>query len=407
MSLLLRALRHVLPVVDADSALMRAVGTGLTPVTWRVPPIRMLREEVDIYLFPHLAVVEAVFDLHNLGEEMKVEVGFPAYGAQGGQFKAPDAELRDFQAVVEGLPRPLRSVRRRVNNIYFPLWRVWSQRFPARKTSRTFVRYWVPLYGYRGIARLPFTYVLRTGRYWHGRIGEAVIRVHAVDIPLRAIREAYPLGYALEPERRRLVWTFRDLYPEQDIGLLISPMLMMTASVGRSAYDPLDLHELRPPDGSRVTVAGRGYQDGTSMKLFSERCWDRNISVPDGINLIDHDMVSCEILGQEAKPLPVAGHFETLSGWQFYLASGKVAYNSDSREPFMLADEVYQLVPSEGLLPMPSLPGRFAWVSGLSNLSQNEHLRSTRWKGGSTRYNSSGEDTQASGGRCRVPHPDE
>src|SRR5689334_4300669 len=113
------AVIRLLPVVHADAAAMRAVGADLTPVAGRTPPVRMLREDVDIHLFRTAAVVEATFRLHNDGGALELEVGFPRFG-QPGVFKAPDAALMDFAVEVDDTA--VATTERHVDNRSFPMW---------------------------------------------------------------------------------------------------------------------------------------------------------------------------------------------------------------------------------------------------------------------------------------------
>lgn len=398
---MLERLLRLLLRVDADIASMRAVAMDLVPLGAEPPPIRMAREEVDIHLFPTLAVVEATFDLHNEGNEVEIEVGFPCFGHRGGMFKPGDVALRDFRAEVDG--RAVVDDGRRLEHPHFPLWRVWKQRFPGRTASRVAVRYWVPLDGYRGSSRLPFTYVLRTGRYWHGPIGEAVVRAHARDMPFRAIREATPAGYVLDHERARLTWTFRDLVPEEDIGVLISPAVALGAYLGVAAQDPLDMNERPPPAGTPVSVIGvlSSHPDA----ILSERRFDHNISVPDGISIFNS-----EATAQLTLPYRLPGRLEPVQvevpgGWSWHLArhllEGRIAH--EGKMPLLSVERLMMLRPSPALrFPLPSLAASFPWVIEASP-DLCGAIFETRWPGGSTRYDERGRDRHL-GHRARVPH---
>ena len=275
--------------VHADSAALRAVGSGLVPVADQIPPVIMERERVDVHLFPMVAVVDASFDMLNEGPELELEVGFPSFGAPA-FFEAIDVGLMDFSVKVDGVP--VAHVERRMENRAFPLWRAWQQRFRASGRSRIEVRYWTPLWGYNGISRLPFTYVLRTGRFWKGPIGDAVVCIHATGIPVRAIREATPDGYRLETGS--LTWTWRSLVPERDVAVLISLFDIVAAHLGLGELDDVaDVLAARPPVGTPVLLGGwspiflldaegKRPHEGESV-LAGERHSDHNIVVPDGI----------------------------------------------------------------------------------------------------------------------------
>lgn len=265
---------------------MQAIGVDLTPLSERVPSVAMRREEVDITIGPGVAVVQASFWLENEGPALVMDVGFPAFGPVFWDAKA-GAALMDFQIQVDGVH--LAYSEARLDNRPFPMWLSWRQHFPAGRTTRVDVHYWVPLCGYRGWSRLPFTYVLRTGRFWKGVIGEAIVRVRAMDIPFEAIREAFPLGYKLDAFAKQLTWHFRDLYPEFDIGLLISPSVIEGGRLGLVIDDILELNESSPPEGTRVMVAGYDPSFGSdfdsqmTFEFAGERRWDKNTAIPAGI----------------------------------------------------------------------------------------------------------------------------
>jgi hypothetical protein len=188
----LTRLAEQLPIVHADSASLYAVGTDLTPIDGQLPNISMRREEVDIFVCPGFVVVEALFELENEGVETDLEVGFPCFGRPN-PFKAHETALLDFAVTVDG--QAVRNVDKRIDNIYFPMWKAWRQYFQAHSRSLLKVCYWTPLNSYMGASRMPFVYILRTGRFWKGVIGKAIVRVHALDIPFNAIQEATPPGY--------------------------------------------------------------------------------------------------------------------------------------------------------------------------------------------------------------------
>lgn len=282
------ALAGLLQPVYADLAPLQAIGVDLAPVVERVPQVAMRREEVDITIGPGVAVVQATFWLENEGPALVMDVGFPAFGPVFWDAKA-GAALMDFQIRVDGAE--VAHSEARLDNRTFPMWRSWRQHFPARRTTRVEVHYWVPLCGYRGLSRLPFTYVLRTGRFWKGVIGEAIVRVRAMDIPFEAIREAFPLGYTLDTSSRQLTWHFRDLFPEVDIGLLISPSVIEGWHLGLVIDDIVELNESSPPRGTRVMVSGlldtfySRLDSPMESELEGERRYDKNTAVPAGIQI--------------------------------------------------------------------------------------------------------------------------
>lgn len=347
-----------LPTVHADSAPLSAVGVDLTPLPDKVPPIRMVRETVDIHLFATVAVVQAHFELANRGAARTLEVGFPRLSG-GSMFTPPSAELMDIAVAVDG--REVESTEKRIANEVFPFWRVWPQRFEAGATSRLDVRYWVPLVGYSGCSRIPFYYVLRTGRFWDGPIGEAVVTVHAVGIPLDAIVEALPAGAVRDADARRLQWRFENLVPEADIQLLISPFAVYAARLGLPYKDPHDLQRERPPAGTEVVVGGHIRTWDASDRLHSERCRDMNVAIPDGMRVHEDDDPALSLrLRRSPDEVVAMVPFEDFRGWRgCSFVHGRVEYEGE--EAILAVTQIDELVP-KGPLRF-SAPG-FPWVSG-------------------------------------------
>lgn len=417
--------------VHADSAALHAVGVDLTPRAAGLPEVRMLAEEVNIYLFANLAVVEATFELANEGPETEIEVGFPQFRAQS-EVKASDVMPLGFHVTVDGQEVP--HVERRLDNVFYPMWYAWTQRFAAGQRSIVAVRYWVPLISYHLLSRMPFTYVLRTGRFWKGLIGRAVVRVHASDIPLTAIQEATPPGYRIDRAAKTLTWEFRDLMPEDDIGLLISPNIIQAALAGLAADDILDLNERRPPAGTRVLVGGRLVFPGNpwfdqrgpvekpiKAVLRGERDHDGNTVIPDRIKNFRYGTPERDITTMPVLLRPQTQYRELripyidFGSWIKEYIAGTIQYHNDML--LIKADERMKLGDDQNE-PYTSdlLRSRFPWVDraqltskvwsesrdsprkveeksgdGPDWLYREDHDRAdperrTRWPGGATRY---------------------
>jgi hypothetical protein len=395
--------------VHADSAALHAVGVDLTPRAEGLPEVRMRAEEVNIYLFANLAVVEATFELENEGPEAEIEVGFPQFRSQS-PFKAQDVMPLGFHVEVDG--QAVAHVDRQLDNVFYPMWYAWKQRFAAGQTSTVAVRYWVPLISYHLCSRMPFTYVLRTGRFWKGLIGHAVVRVHASDIPLTAIQEATPPSYRIDRAAKTLTWEFRNLMPDDDIGLLISPNIIQAALGGMAADDLLDINERRPPTGTRVLIGGKLMfgkqgQSGISFQrgiveepvlafMSGERNHDGSTVIPDRIKVFrstdqainktpviltprtlfrEHD-ISYLNFGTHLKEW-ISGTVRYHKDMLFIKADERISLRDDMSEPY--ANDI--------------LKARFPWVDraektriGRDEWSEVDREQLTRWPGGATRY---------------------
>ena len=377
-----------LPAVHADAAAFHAVGTTMVPIAANLPDIRMSREEVDIHLFPLAAVVEARFDFVNDGAATQIDVGFPRMGSPG-PFKSSDLPLNDFHGTANGV-RIVPS-EHRLDHPELPVWQVWKQRF-AEGPNRLVVRYWTPLTGYPFGSRWPFVYVLRTGRFWKGRIGEAVVRVHGSEsLPLHAVREAAPNGFEVDRESGRLTWRFVDFEPRHDVGLLVSPRHVDAHHLGMRVDDVLTVHEDRPEEGRVVTVIGgifesdEGLSLGGSWTLQDERYWDSNIVVPDGIRCFDRDALASPLELEILVPQGIRPHSAPVPTLKHHVdralvARGKVVYRQD--RPAVEVDEIWRLDRS---LPQSSEAGRrFPWLR--SDMRWHRPLGGPFWNGEATRY---------------------
>lgn len=300
----------MIQTVYADFAAVRAVGRSLVPVEGALPPIRMASECVDVHLYPRTAIVEASFEFESLSDEdVEIEVGFPCFGFQDWSPIGSVDPCLAFEVFANGLLVETHS--QRIDNSKFPMWFVWTQKFPARATTRLKAQYQTLLDHYPMASRIPFTYVLRTGNYWAGNIGEAIVRVHARCIPLWAIREASPPGFEIDAENNKLTWTFRDFAPEMDIGLLISSQAVQYAFDGVALHSVRAILEDRPPAGTEVWVAGREAtanlptELGTELVLNSERMQDHNIMVPDGLRRYEDDVADAPQIRVERGSLRV------------------------------------------------------------------------------------------------------
>lgn len=296
-----------LPAVHADLAPVYAAAPTLAPARPDAPRprIAMARERVEVELWHNVAVVFAVFEMRNLDDAAELDVAFPSVGGNtsfpafhGGalhRFTAVAGPAALWSAPIEDFGDPadhIHPVERTGDGGDYPAWQVWRQRF-ARGITVVKVRYVCTFNAFKFGGRAPFTYVLRTGGFWHGPIGEAVVRVRALGVPLQAIREAHPAGYTLDAAAGSLTWRFVDLDPQDDISLLISQRVVTTHYRGVVPESVVGFNTRRAELGERVLVGGRldpgapgSDRDAPFIggpRLVSERWWDLNVLVPQGI----------------------------------------------------------------------------------------------------------------------------
>jgi len=212
--------------------------------------VRMAAEEVNITVGEQRIQVDATFQMQNAGAASTVRMGYPL-----GLF---ETELRDFAVFVDG--QALSGVQTEENaggaagdrmrpgmgpgrgggggaaagpaaepyrfSGPYRQWKVFDVPFAAdgRKTIR--VTYWVEPARLTDAERgslLFYSYTLRTGATWKGKIGQATIRVRLDGVaPDRLVRVS-PVGSERAENGRVLTWTLRDFKPTDDIEIAFRP----------------------------------------------------------------------------------------------------------------------------------------------------------------------------------------
>lgn len=211
--------------------------------------VRMAAEEVNITVGEQRIQVDATFQMQNTGAASTVRMGYPL-----GLF---ETELREFTVLVDGqafsgvqtqenpggaagdrmmppgmgpgrggaAPAGPAAEPYRFSGPYRQ-WKVFDVPFAAeaRKTIR--VTYWVAPAQLTDAERgslLFYSYTLRTGATWKGKIDQATIRVRLNGIaPDRLVRVS-PVGSERAEGGRVITWTLRDFKPTDDIEIAFRP----------------------------------------------------------------------------------------------------------------------------------------------------------------------------------------
>jgi hypothetical protein len=150
-------------------------------------------------------------------------MGFPEQ-ASGDVKRHSRSRFRSFRSYIDGHPVETRFVRGVSRNEFeYTYWHVKSVPFAAGQTRTVVDQYTSGLGGVSDGTRF-FSYVLRTGKSWKGRIGEAMINVDTSALP--SYYSVAPKGPAGHKSRgHRITWVLRDFEPEENVTVNLQPVL--------------------------------------------------------------------------------------------------------------------------------------------------------------------------------------
>jgi len=183
--------------------------------------IRMESEKVIIDLYNDSSVVKCLFNMKNLGEQEKLQIGFPEMTFHYYRHKSKVDEANRFEVKENGKVvsfdfsdslRYDKEYRKEVESYQIKEeWYLWESEFQQGESKTIEVQYSLP-FGmlYKTNERF-FTYLLSTGANWKGTIGKAEIIVNLIDIEIDSIISKQPNNF--EISNKHLTWTFSDFEP--------------------------------------------------------------------------------------------------------------------------------------------------------------------------------------------------
>ena len=179
--------------------------------------IRMESEKVIIDLYNDSSVVKCLFNMKNLGEYEKLQIGFPDMSFHYYLQKSKVDEVNRFQVKENGKAVNVNfsdSLRYRQKEGSYQIkeeWYLWESEFQKGESKTIEVQYSLP-FGmlYKTNERF-FTYLLSTGANWKGTIGKAEIIVNLIDIKMDSIISQKPDNCVIS--NNQLTWTFSDFEP--------------------------------------------------------------------------------------------------------------------------------------------------------------------------------------------------
>jgi hypothetical protein len=183
--------------------------------------VRMESEKVVIDLYNDSSVVKCCFNMKNLGEHEKLQIGFPEMNFYHYRLISKSEKLNRFAVKENGkvltfyLSDSLKNdegFREKVDtHQIIEDWYLWDGEFQKGESKTIEVQYSLP-FGmlYKSNKRF-FTYLLSTGANWNGTIGKAEIVVNLKDIEIDSIISQQPNN--VEINNNQLIWTFSDFEP--------------------------------------------------------------------------------------------------------------------------------------------------------------------------------------------------
>ncbi len=217
-------LRPGISTVLADLTPSHGIGKTLRPRGDTM--ISMVSETVDVEIDANVARVWCTFDFLNEGPPDTLEVGFPR-GRNEQEIYLDNGDLNDFE-VRTSSARPLPVSRSRLDpyvndpsGILVTSWFTCTIPFDSTGTvQKVFVEYWTTLLPGKPVySDLLFKYILTTGSFWRGPIGEAVVTVRLTNVEPDQLSVIKPSGYILNGAE--ISWRFTDFEPAEDIELHI------------------------------------------------------------------------------------------------------------------------------------------------------------------------------------------
>ena len=183
--------------------------------------IRMESEKVIIDLYNDSSVVTCLFNMKNLGEQEKLQIGFPEMSFYHYRQKSKVDEATRFQVKENGKVVRFKfsdslkyneEYRKKVESFQIKEeWYLWESEFQQGESKTIEVEYSLP-FGmlYKTNERF-FTYLLSTGAKWKGTIGKAEVIVNLKDIEMDSVVSQKPDNCV--KSNNQLTWTFTDLEP--------------------------------------------------------------------------------------------------------------------------------------------------------------------------------------------------
>jgi hypothetical protein len=207
----------------------------------------MESEKVIIDLYNDSSVVKCLFNMKNLGEKEKLQIGFPEMTFHYYWQKSKVDEATRFQVKENGdvvnfdFSDSLRyneEYRKNIESYKIKEeWYLWESEFQQGETKTIEVQYSLP-FGmlYKTNERF-FTYLLSTGANWKGTIGKAEIIVNLKDIEIDSLISQQPNNCLIT--NKQLKWVFSDFEPTTNDDIKINYNSSKILYTGKKPIPPV------------------------------------------------------------------------------------------------------------------------------------------------------------------------
>lgn len=225
--LIILGLLLICTISQADDSAVRGLGGTVAPMKQH-PTVRMISEKVDVKLGWEGAEVRCRFVFKNEGPATTVKIGFPeqAWGYAGPITKS---DYKHFSSWVDGKKvntKFIPSARKKYEIPRFDAWYVKDVYFKANQTRIIEDEFESP-YGNTSTGETWFQYILRSGKNWKGRIGEAVITIDASAIWSYWRPEPDNEYPTFTRKGKSIIWRLKNLEPERDMRIDLKPVFTL------------------------------------------------------------------------------------------------------------------------------------------------------------------------------------
>jgi hypothetical protein len=211
--------------------------------------VQMESEVVDVSLGQERVQVRATFHMVNHGRDGDVAVGYPlgVFEESLNEFAVtfdgqPIKEIRTEAGRGDsGLQRGMRDPGTAGAEEYrfdgpYKQWKICKVPMKAGGKHVITVRYWVKPAAVKDAEKGTvsfYSYILRTGATWQGKINEAIVRVTLDGVPPASIVSTSPAGAQTSQTHDVLTWAFHDFKPTENIEIVYRPSAAAATAAGQ------------------------------------------------------------------------------------------------------------------------------------------------------------------------------